>query len=157
MALKRPRVWKMHVCGWHCLDSQEGLYWRTPLHASNRVRLTTKITVEQEIEGALSFPDTHSGEEKMATWTALSTGSPHSIRSQTQAFRICAVYIEDCEGWWLSGCHDSVAEHWRLKPEVSSVWLPATACRPFHFPLFLPHSMLLAWHIAAWRRRRMLA
>ena len=23
---------------------------------------------------------------------------------------------EDCEGWWLSGCHSSVAEHWQLKP-----------------------------------------
>ena len=21
------------------------------------------------------------------------------------------VRIEDCEGWWLSGCHGSVAEH----------------------------------------------
>ena len=30
----------------------------------------------------------------------------------------CAVHIEDCEGWWLSGCRSSVAEHWRLKPEV---------------------------------------
>ena len=24
----------------------------------------------------------------------------------------CAVHIEDCEGWWLSGCRSSVAEHW---------------------------------------------
>ena len=39
----------------------------------------------------------------------------------------CAVHIEDCEGWWLSGCCGSVAEHWRLKPEVSWVRLPATA------------------------------
>ena len=30
----------------------------------------------------------------------------------------CAVHIEDCEGWWLSGCHSSVADHWRLKPGV---------------------------------------
>ena len=28
----------------------------------------------------------------------------------------CTVHIEDCEGWWLSGCRSSVAEHWRLKP-----------------------------------------
>ena len=39
----------------------------------------------------------------------------------------CAVHIEDCEGWCLSGCRGSVAEHWRLKPEVSWVRLPATA------------------------------
>ena len=25
-----------------------------------------------------------------------------------------AVYIEDCEGWWSSGCCGSVAEHWWL-------------------------------------------
>ena len=29
------------------------------------------------------------------------------------------IHIEDCEGWWLSGCHGSVAEHWWLKPGVS--------------------------------------
>ena len=28
------------------------------------------------------------------------------------------VYIEDCEGWWFSGCHSSVAEHWLHKPGV---------------------------------------
>ena len=32
-----------------------------------------------------------------------------------------------CGGWWLSGCHGSVAEHWRLKPEVSWVRLLVTA------------------------------
>ena len=30
-------------------------------------------------------------------------------------------------GVWLSGCRDSVAEHWRLKPEVSWVQFPTTA------------------------------
>ena len=46
----------------------------------------------------------------------------------TEAFSTtCAVHIEDCGGWWLSGCCGSVAEHWRLKPEVSWVRLPATA------------------------------
>ena len=39
----------------------------------------------------------------------------------------CAVHIEDCEGWLLSGCCGSVAEHWWFKPEVSLVRLPATA------------------------------
>jgi len=24
----------------------------------------------------------------------------------------CAVYIDDCEEWWLSICRSSVAEHW---------------------------------------------
>ena len=27
----------------------------------------------------------------------------------------CAVHIEDSEGWWLSGGHRVVVEHWRLK------------------------------------------
>ena len=30
------------------------------------------------------------------------------------------VNIEDCEGWWSSGCRGSVTEHWRLKPEVAA-------------------------------------
>ena len=29
----------------------------------------------------------------------------------------CAVHIEDCGGWWLSGCCSSVAEHWLHKPK----------------------------------------
>ena len=42
----------------------------------------------------------------------------------------CAVHIEDCEHWWLSSCRGSVAERWRLKPEVSWVQLCYTfACR----------------------------
>ena len=45
------------------------------------------------------------------------------------------IHIQDCEGWWLSGCRSSVAEHWWLKPEVSWVRLPAAAGL-FHFPLF---------------------
>ena len=33
----------------------------------------------------------------------------------------------DCEGWWLSGCHSSVAEHW---PGVLGS-IPG-GCRPFN-------------------------
>ena len=29
-----------------------------------------------------------------------------------------ARHIEDCESWWLSGCHSSVAEYWLHKPGV---------------------------------------
>ena len=32
-----------------------------------------------------------------------------------------SVRIEDYGGWWLSGHRSSMAEHWRLKPEVSWV------------------------------------
>ena len=39
----------------------------------------------------------------------------------------CAVHIEDCGGWWLSSCRSSVAEHCRLKPEVSWVQFPVFA------------------------------
>ena len=57
--------------------------------------------------------------------------NPHDIkpRCATEAFHTtCAVrHVEDCEGWWLSGCSGSEAKHWRLKPEVSWVRLPATA------------------------------
>ena len=51
----------------------------------------------------------------------------------------CAVHIEDCEGWWLSGCRSSVAEHWLHKPGVLGL-IPGD-CRPFHFPVFLPHNI----------------
>ena len=26
----------------------------------------------------------------------------------------CTVPIENCENWWLSSCHSSVAEHWQV-------------------------------------------
>ena len=42
--------------------------------------------------------------------------------------------------WWSSSCCGSMAEHWRLKPEVSWVRLPTTAGF-FHFPLFSPHNI----------------
>ena len=57
------------------------------------------------------------------------------------------VHIEDCEGWWLSGCCGLVAEHWRLKPGVLG-WTPGMGLTPgdswlffFHFPLFSPHNI----------------
>ena len=41
----------------------------------------------------------------------------------------CTVKRIACEGWSLSSCHGSVAEHWQLKPEVLVSWvrLPVTA------------------------------
>ena len=45
------------------------------------------------------------------------------------------VHIEDCENWWSSSFHGSVAEHWRLKPGVVSS--THGSCRPFHFS---PHN-----------------
>ena len=44
----------------------------------------------------------------------------------------CAVHIEDCKGWWFSGCHNSVAEHQLHKPEMSWVQFLVTA-GPFTF------------------------
>ena len=55
------------------------------------------------------------------------------------------VHIEDCEGWWLSGCRSSVAEHWLHKPGVLGS-IPSD-CRPFHFPLFSPQNKdILIYH-----------
>ena len=45
----------------------------------------------------------------------------------------CAVYIEDCEVWWLSSCRSSVAEHWLHKPGVLDS-IPGD-CRLSHFLL----------------------
>ena len=47
----------------------------------------------------------------------------------------CAVHIEDCEGWWLSGYRSLVAEHWLHKPVLDSI---PSDCWAFHFPPFLP-------------------
>ena len=49
------------------------------------------------------------------------------------------------KGWWLSGCHSSVAEHWRLKPEVS--W--GSTPDPFHsiFCLITSKFLLLRFQL----------
>ena len=62
-----------------CINYQGviGLYILTTeelLRHLNGVRLTIKFTVEHEKDGALPFLD--SGEERMAAWMSLSTGSP---------------------------------------------------------------------------------
>ena len=52
------------------------------------------------------------------------------------------IMIEDCEGWWLPGCHSSGAEHWWLKPEVIVSWVQLpVAAGLFHCPLFSPHNI----------------
>ena len=61
----------------------------------------------------------------------------------------CAVHIEDCNGWWLSGCCGSVAEHWWLKPEVSWVRLPVAAGF-FTFLYFHLITYLNSLHLTLW-------
>ena len=61
-------------------------------------------------------------------------------------YHLCRTY-RGCGGWWLSGCRGSVEEHWRLKPEVSWVWLPGVAGF-FHFLLFSPHNIQI--HLPWW-------
>ena len=56
-------------------------------------------------------------------------------------YHLCSTYREDCEGWWLSGCCGSMAEH-SCKPEVSQVQLLVTA-GAFHFSLF--SSFNICW------------
>ena len=60
------------------------------------------------------------------SWTTTNPHNPLYVLHRRYTYRV-PIHIEDCEGWWLSGCHGSVAEHWRLKLEVSWVRLPATA------------------------------
>ena len=68
-----------------------------------------------------------------------------AARCVTEAFSTtCAVHIEDCEGWWLSDCRSSVAQHWRLKPEVSWVRLPVAAGL-FTFLYFCPITAKLIY------------
>ena len=51
----------------------------------------------------------------------------HWVWEHAEMFPFYKSVIEDCEGWWLSGCRGLVAEYWRLKPRVSWVRLLATA------------------------------
>ena len=39
------------------------------------------------------------------------------------------IYIEDCEGWWLSGCHGSVAEHSLVAQARGVLGLTRSNCR----------------------------
>ena len=60
-----------------------------------------------------------------------------AARCVTEAFSTtCAVHTEDCEGWWLSGCHNSVAKHWQLKPGCPGSY-------SFHLLLFSPQNIIL--------------
>ena len=51
-----------------------------------------------------------------------------AARCVTEAFSTtCAVHVKQCEGWQLYGFRGSVADHWRLKPEMSWVRFSTTA------------------------------
>ena len=80
--------------------------------------------------------------EAFSTTCAVHIGN-HGCQVATEAFStICAVHIEDCEGWWLSGCRGSVAEHWQLKP--GTLGLTPGDCWLFHFLLFSPHDSFIS-------------
>ena len=52
-------------------------------------------------------------------WTQDTTYTEWLPGVQLRSFSItCAACIEDCEGWWLSGCRSSVAEYWLYKSGV---------------------------------------
>ena len=50
-----------------------------------------------------------------------------------------ALHIEDCEGWWLSSCHSSVAEYRLHKPGLLG-WIPGN-CHPFSLSSILPQHL----------------
>ena len=66
-----------------------------------------------------------------------------TARCGTEAFSITWA-VEDCDSWWLSSCHGSVAEHWRLKPEMSWFWLLLSAGLLYfasqHLNLYFQHE-----------------
>ena len=61
-------------------------------------------------------------------------------KNRLHACTCLAVYIEECEVWWSSGCRGSVADHWLHKPGVLGLILGDY--RPFHFPPFRLHACL---------------
>ena len=56
---------------------------------------------------------------------------------------------------WLSSCCGSVAEHWRLKPEVSWVRLPLTAgfLTFLYFRLITSKFIYGTFYMHSWKRR----
>ena len=60
-------------------------------------------------------------------WTTSALPPSHPMCAMEAFSTTCAVHTKNCEGWWSSRCRGWVAEHWRLKPDVSWVWLPAAA------------------------------
>ena len=69
---------------------------------------------------ALSDDEVYSQGAKQTQLHPSVSAPPSRVRKGVRK-TTCAVLIEDCEGWWSSSCHGSVAEHWQLKPEVSWV------------------------------------
>ena len=69
----------------------------------------------------------------------------------------CSAHIENCEGWWLSGCHSSVAEHWLHKPCSVLGSIPG-AYWPFHLSLFFTSKHLNSLcdldikHVCRWKK-----
>ena len=64
-------------------------------------------------------------------YTVFPSSTPQSKRARLQNMlywiecHISINVIHYIEGWWLSGCRSSVAEHWLHKPGVDSRRLPA--------------------------------
>ena len=107
--------------------------------------------------GGTGVPQSH-------TWhflhPALLTSSTSHTRQYVTGVRLghvsttCAVYIQNCEAWWLSSCRKSVAEHWLYKPGVLglipgncvalAVHVLSQHCQNFHPSFsFLPN--ILYW------------
>ena len=93
-------------------------------------------------------PDNHQPSQSSicTAQVVLNASVAHLVHVVLNASVAHLVHIEDCEGWWLSGCCGSVAEHWRLKPEVSWVRLPATA----GFFTFLYFRLITSKFIYIW-------
>ena len=67
-------------------------------------------------------------DENRGEWQPLSMCQ--AARCVTETFSTtCAVHVKQCEDWRLYGFRGSVADHWRLKPEMSWVrfWFSTTA------------------------------
>ena len=69
-----------------------------------------------------------------------------TAKCATEAFS--AAHIEDCEGWWSSGCHGSLTENWWLKPEMSWVWLPVGFFTFLYFRLITSKFIYKAIYVA---------
>ena len=130
-----PRQLDNHLPSHYSIHGTECLS-RTPGHHQNSIR------------GQLANPLCQ--ERTCAEWFL--TLNAQSILPQAKN---TWVHIENCEGWWLSGCHGSVAEHWLLKLVVFWVrLLPPDGLFTFLYFRFIT-SKFIAWGKILWEFRLM--
>ena len=101
-------AWWMYVQCYEANKPTVSNFWE-----SNPVFCHWATTTKQPPALTILYMYCTSGAECLTYWVGVSQ-HPEWLLA-TGVFNFTTVHIEDCEGWWLSGCHSSVTEHWLHK------------------------------------------